>query len=172
LKNSFTAFCFPPAAYCFLPSSPKRLAFVVYLQHAKQLNLTGGPGMSVDLTTEQRSGPRYVIRIPVRAEWDDERSGEHIVVEGETENVGPAGALVHLETLPDVGGRVRLTVPDAQGTTLETVAEVLRLERNPVQPLAALLLLGATDEWRGLVWEPAGLRVLRGDDDEAEDYDH
>ena len=38
--------------------------------------------------------------------------------------------------------------------TLETVAEVLRLERNPVQPLAALQLLGETDEWRGLVWEP------------------
>ena len=128
--------------------------------------------MSVNFSTEQRSGPRYVIRIPVRAEWDDESSGEHIIVDGETENVGPAGALVHLERLPDVGGRVRLTVPDAQGTTLEAVAEVLRLERNPVQPLAALFLLDATDEWRGLVWEPAGERVLRGDDEDGEDYEH
>jgi len=127
--------------------------------------------MSVNFSTEQRSGPRYVIRIPVRAEWDDERSGEHIVVEGETENVGPAGALVHLERLPDVGGRVHLTVPDARGTTLEAVAEVLRLERNPVQPLAALQLIDATDEWRGLVWEPAAERVLRGDDDD-EEYEH
>jgi len=128
--------------------------------------------MAVDITTEQRSGPRYVIQIPVRAEWDDEASGEHVVVEGETENVGPSGALVHLERLPDVGSRVRLTVPDAQGTTLEAVAEVLRLERNPVQPLAALLLLDATDEWRGLVWEPAAERVLRGGDAEAEEYEH
>jgi hypothetical protein len=128
--------------------------------------------MSVNLSTEQRSGPRYVIRIPVRAEWDDERSGEHVVVEGETENIGPAGALVHLEKLPDVGGRVLITVSDAQGMTLEAVAEVLRLERNPVQPLAALLLLDATDEWRGLVWEPAGERMLRGDDEESEEYEH
>lgn len=128
--------------------------------------------MSANFIAEQRSGPRYVIQIPVRAEWDDESSGEHVVVEGETENVGPTGALVHLERLPDVGSRVRLTVPDAQGTTLEAVAEVLRLERNPVQPLAALLLLDATEEWRGLVWEPAAERALRGGDEEGEDYEH
>ena len=127
--------------------------------------------MAVDITTEQRSGPRYVIQIPVRAEWDDEASGEHVVVEGETENVGPSGALVHLERLPDVGSRVRLTVPDAQGTTLEAVAEVLRLERNPVQPLAALHLLGETDEWRGLVWEPAGIKEREADEDYS-DYEN
>ncbi|MDQ3744109.1 MAG: PilZ domain-containing protein [Acidobacteriota bacterium] len=117
--------------------------------------------------TEQRTGPRYLVHISVRAEWDDERSGEHVVVEGETENIGPQGALVHLERLPDVGSRVHLIVPDAEGRTLETVAEVLRLERNPVQPLAALQLLGETDEWRGLVWEPAAELERKAD----EDYD-
>jgi PilZ domain len=117
--------------------------------------------------TEQRGGPRYMVHINVRAEWDDERSGEHVVVEGETENIGPHGALVHLERLPDVGSRVHLIVPGAEGRTLETVAEVLRLERNPVQPLAALQLLGETDEWRGLVWEPAGVKEREAD----EDYD-
>ena len=60
-----------------------------------------------------------------------------------------------------------LIVPDAEGRTLETVAEVLRLERNPVQPLAALQLLGETDEWRGLVWEPAAIKEREAD----EDYD-
>ncbi len=104
---------------------------------------------------EQRTGPRYLVHISVRAEWDDERSGEHVVVEGQTENIGPQGALVHLERLPEVGSRVQLTVPDLQGTTLRTVAEVLRLERNPVQPLAALQLVNASDEWRGLVYTPA-----------------
>jgi hypothetical protein len=116
---------------------------------------------------EQRTGPRYMVHINVRAEWDDESSGEHVVVEGETENIGPQGALVHLERLPDVGSRVHLIVPDAEGRTLETVAEVLRLERNPVQPLAALQLLGETDEWRGLVWEPAAIKEREAD----EDYD-
>lgn len=121
--------------------------------------------------TEQRSGPRYLVHIAVRAEWDDEESGEHIVAEGETENIGPQGALVHLERLPDVGSRVRLTVPDAQGKKLQTIAEVLRLERNPVQPLAALALLGETDEWRGLVWEPAAI-LEREADENYEEYEH
>ena len=120
---------------------------------------------------EQRSGPRYLVHIAVRAEWDDERSGEHVVVEGETENIGPQGTLVHLERLPDVGSRVRIIVPDAEGRTVEAVAEVLRLERNPVQPLAALQLLGETDEWRGLVWEPAGIKEREADED-YEEYEH
>ena len=120
---------------------------------------------------EQRTGPRYMVHVSVRAEWDDERTGEHIVVEGETENIGPQGALVHLERLPDVGGRVRLIVPDAEGRQLEAVAEVLRLERNPVQPLAALQLLGETDEWRGLVWEPAGIKEREADED-YEEYEN
>ncbi|HWS54291.1 MAG TPA: hypothetical protein VN228_09200 [Pyrinomonadaceae bacterium] len=128
--------------------------------------------MSVNFSTEQRSGPRYMVKIAVSAEWDDERSGEHIVVEGETENVGPQGALVHLEKLPDVGSRVSLTVPDAQGTTLRTVAEVLRLERNPVQPLAALQVIDATEEWRGLVWEPAAELAMRGGEGDDEEYEH
>ena len=126
--------------------------------------------MSVNFT-EQRTGPRYLVHISVRAEWDDERSGEHVVVEGETENIGPQGALVHLERLPDVGSRVHLIVPDAEGKPLETVAEVLRLERNPVQPLAALQLLGETDEWRGLVWEPAA-ELERKADEDYEEYEN
>jgi hypothetical protein len=117
---------------------------------------------------EQRTGPRYLVHIAVRAEWDDERSGEHVVVEGETENIGPQGTLVHLERLPEVGSRVRIIVPDAEGRTVEAVAEVLRLERNPVQPLAALQLLGETDEWRGLVWEPAGIKEREADEDYSE----
>jgi hypothetical protein len=45
------------------------------------------------------------------------------------------------------------------GEKLQVVAEVLRIERNPGHPLAALQLLGETDEWRGLIWEPAAPRV-------------
>ena len=120
---------------------------------------------------EHRTGPRYMVHVNVRAEWDDERTGEHVVVEGETENIGPQGALVHLERLPDVGSRVQLIVPDAEGRTVEAFAEVLRLERNPVQPLAALQLLGETDEWRGLVWEPAGIKEREADEDYS-DYEN
>ena len=93
---------------------------------------------------------------PVRAEWDDE-SGRHVVAEGATENVGPAGALVHLHELPRVGDRVQLAVLDEDEPTVlvQAVTEVLRVERNPAQPLAALQLINADEEWRGLVWGPA-----------------
>ena len=119
---------------------------------------------------EQRSGPRYLINLPVRAEWDDDQSGEHVVMEGETENVGPAGALVHLPKLPNVGSRVTLVVLDGEASKVQAVTEVLRLERNPVQPLAALQLINATEEWRGLIWEPSAPHIrealFAGDEDE------
>jgi hypothetical protein len=106
-----------------------------------------------------RSGPRYLAAFEVRAEWD-EPGGAHITSEGTTENVGPEGTLVHLpKKLPDVGSRVRLEVAGEDGAKLQVVAEVLRIERNPGHPLAALQLLGETDEWRGLIWEPAAPRV-------------
>ena len=64
--------------------------------------------MTREMGTENRSGPRYLASLEVRAEWD-EPSGTHVI------------------------------------------AEVLRIERHPGHPLAALQLLGETDEWRGLV---------------------
>lgn len=108
---------------------------------------------------DPRSGPRYLVTFEVRAEWD-EPGGAHILSEGTTENVGPEGTLVHLpKKLPDVGSRVRLEVQSEDGKKLQVIAEVLRIERNPGHPLAALQLLGETDEWRGLIWEPAAPRV-------------
>lgn len=108
---------------------------------------------------DPRSGPRYLVTFEVRAEWD-EPGGAHILSEGTTENVGPEGTLVHLpKRLPDVGSRVRLEVQSEDGKKLQVIAEVLRIERNPGHPLAALQLLGETDEWRGLIWEPAAPRV-------------
>jgi hypothetical protein len=115
--------------------------------------------MPRQMQTETRSGPRYLVSFEVRAEWD-EPGGAHIMSEGTTEDVGPEGTLVHLpRKLPDVGSRVRLEVQGEDGKKLQVVAEVLRIERNPGHPLAALQLLGETDEWKGLIWEPAAPRV-------------
>lgn len=115
--------------------------------------------MTRQIETESRSGPRYLVSFEVRAEWD-EPGGTHVMSEGTTENVGPEGTLVHLpRKLPDVGSRVRLEVQGEDGKKLQVVAEVLRIERNPGHPLAALQLLGETDEWKGLIWEPAAPRV-------------
>ncbi|HZE73493.1 MAG TPA: hypothetical protein VE135_28610 [Pyrinomonadaceae bacterium] len=109
--------------------------------------------------SDNRTGPRYLVTLEVRAEWDD-REGVHVVAEGTTENVGPAGTLVHLpRRLPDVGSTVSLEVQGETGAKLQVIAEVLRIERNPGHPLAALQLVGENDEWRGLIWEPAAPRV-------------
>ncbi len=134
--------------------------------------------MARHMEIEVRSGPRYLASFEVRAEWD-EPGGAHILSEGITENVGPEGTLVHLpKKLPEVGSRVRLEVHGEDGHTLQVVAEVLRIERNPGHPLAALQLLGETDEWRGLIWEPAAPRVApppppatEEDDDDEEEFE-
>ena len=120
---------------------------------------------------DPRSGPRYLAALEVRAEWDDP-DGAHIVTEGTTENIGPAGTLVHLpRRLPEVGGRVRLEVQDQEGKKLQVVTEVLRIERNPGHPLAALQLLDQTDEWRGLIWEPSAPRVSAPPSEDLDDED-
>src|SRR6266404_338520 len=130
--------------------------------------------MSRHMETEIRSGPRYLVSFEVRAEWD-EPDGSHTVVQGTTENVGPEGTLVHLpRQLPAVGSTVRLEVQGEDGQKLQVVAEVLRIERNPGHPLAALQLLGETDEWKGMIWKPAAPRVAAppppvDEDDEEED---
>src|SRR3977135_152719 len=131
--------------------------------------------MTRQTETETRSGPRYLVSLEGRAEWDD-GGGTHVLSEGTTENVGPEGTLVHLpRRLPDVGSRVRLEVHGEEGRTLQVIAEVLRIERNPGHPLAPLQLLGETAEWRGVIWEPAAPRVapppapLTDEDEDDED---
>jgi len=127
-------------------------------------------------STENRTGPRYLASLLVQAEWERE-DGAHVVAEGTTENVGPEGALVHLQReLPDVGSRVHLSVLGEEGHKLRVITEVLRLERNAAHPLAALQLLDATDEWRGLIWEPAAPRLSEPaaaiDEDEEDEVEH
>ena len=130
--------------------------------------------MSRQTSIENRTGPRYLASLLVRAEWDDPDAG-HIIADGTTENVGPEGALIHLQDrLPDVGSRVQLAVLDEdEGQRLRVVTEVLRLERNAAHPLAALQLIDAQEEWRGLVWEPAAPAVYtpKSEVDEDDDLD-
>ena len=132
--------------------------------------------MARHISAEQRTGPRYLASLLVRAEWDTEE-GKHVVAEGTTENVGPEGALVHLQRdLPEVGSRVQLLVLNEEGQKLQVVTEVLRLERNAAHPQAALQLLDAMDEWRGLVWEPAAPRVSEpaatSEDEDEDEVEH
>jgi len=119
---------------------------------------------------ENRSGPRNVAAFPIRAEWDTS-DGKHIVAEGETENIGPEGTLVHLQReVPPVGSRVNLLVlEENDGEKLRVIAEVLRVVRNPAHPQAALRLLGETDEWRGVIWKEAERKMSEADYELDED---
>ena len=121
--------------------------------------------MPETIFTEHRSGPRYVATFPIRAEWDT-ADGAHVVSEGETENVGPEGTLVHFQReLPPVGSTVNLLVLGDDGEKLRVIAEVLRVERNPAHPQAALQLLGETDEWRGIIWHEAMIQMNEADEE-------
>ncbi|HVG32840.1 MAG TPA: hypothetical protein VM911_07165 [Pyrinomonadaceae bacterium] len=101
------------------------------------------------------TGQRFLVQLPVQAEWLEEKTGRRVVAAGTTENVGPEGAMVTFEQLPAVGSRIRLSVPGARGSHLETVAEVVRLVRDLRQPLASLSIIKAKKEWRAVVWERA-----------------
>ncbi len=108
--------------------------------------------------TEVRSKieQRFIVNFPVQAEWDEEKTGEHISTEGATEYVGPTGAVVHLQQLPSVGSHITISIQAADGLKVEARAEVVRLVRDAQQPLASLNVLSAKREWRGKIWEQAG----------------
>jgi lysophospholipid acyltransferase (LPLAT)-like uncharacterized protein len=121
---------------------------------------------------KQHAEQRFLVSLPVRAEWDEERTGQHIVVEGTTENIGPAGAMVQLQQLPAVGSCITISVQGAKGPEVTARAEVLRLVRDVRQPLASLSVVNATKEWRGNIWEPAGILASQPaskDDDSEQD---
>ncbi|HEX8775609.1 MAG TPA: hypothetical protein VF735_18710 [Pyrinomonadaceae bacterium] len=110
---------------------------------------------------ERTLGQRFLVNLPVHAEWDEESTGQHVVAEGTTENIGPAGAMVTFAQLPAVGSHIRISVPGARGSHIETVAEVVRLVRDLRQPLASLSIIKAKKEWRGMVWEPARIQATQ-----------
>lgn len=101
------------------------------------------------------AGQRFLVNLPVQAEWREETTGKLVTAEGTTENVGPEGAVVTFAQLPAVGSRIRLSVPGERGSHLETVAEVVRLVRDLRQPMASLSIVKAKKEWRAVVWEAA-----------------
>ncbi len=91
---------------------------------------------------------RILANLPVQVSWVDEVTGETILVNGLTENIGENSALVNLETLPSVGSRVNLRVFDDEKTIIEIPTEVIRVERDPSKPLAALTVVDNLKKWK------------------------
>lgn len=91
---------------------------------------------------------RIMANLTVQASWVDAESGETISVNGFTENLGETSALVNLETLPPVGSQVKLRIFDEEKSIIEVPTEVIRVERDPSKPLAALSISENLKKWK------------------------
>lgn len=104
---------------------------------------------------------RIMANLRVQASWRDVVTGNIVSVEGLTENVGENSALVNLETLPPVGSEVSLRVIDEEKTLIEVPTEVIRVERDPSKPLAALSIGENLKNWKQNVMTAAQEWVTR-----------
>ena len=91
---------------------------------------------------------RITVNMKVIASWVDEGTGKRISTNGFTENLGESGALVNLEKLPPVGSAVKLRIFDEDKMVIEIPTEVIRVERDPAQPLAALNVVQNMRKWK------------------------
>ena len=123
-----------------------------------------------DKIPEKRKGKRFIISFPIRVKWRGD-DGKEVIQEGLTENVGPHGTLIYLpRILPNVGGKVKLTVTENPKAEVTVSAEVIRLERNAAHPQAALQLIDGMREWKRKVWELAAKTVAEQQPDEFDDW--
>ncbi|MEP6850879.1 MAG: hypothetical protein ABI999_18620 [Acidobacteriota bacterium] len=91
---------------------------------------------------------RILANMPVQASWTDSESGKTVRVDGMTENLGENSALVNLETLPPVGSHVKLRIMEEDKPIIEVATRVIRVERDPSKPLAALTVLENIKKWK------------------------
>jgi hypothetical protein len=97
----------------------------------------------------------------VQASWTDAESGETVLVDGMTENLGETSALVNLDVLPPVGSEVTLRIFDEEKTIIEVPTQVIRVERDPSKPLAALSVINNLKKWKQNVLSAAQDWVTR-----------
>jgi hypothetical protein len=104
---------------------------------------------------------RIMANLQVQASWIDKVTGKTVLVEGLTENIGETSALVNLTTLPPVGSEVSLRIYDEERTLIEVPTEVIRVERDPSKPLAALSIGENLKKWKTTVMTAAQDWVTR-----------
>jgi hypothetical protein len=102
-----------------------------------------------------------MANLSVQASWVDKESGEIVSVRGTTENVGETSTLVNLDVLPPVGSEVQLQIFDEEKPIIEVPTQVIRVERDPSQPLAALSILENVKKWKRIVMTAAQEWVTR-----------
>ncbi|MCC6825608.1 MAG: hypothetical protein DYH05_14585 [Acidobacteria bacterium ACB1] len=99
--------------------------------------------------------------MPVLASWVDEKSGQTVSVEGLTENLGENSALVNLEILPPVGSAVQLKIMGEKKPIIEVSTQVIRVERDPSKPMAALSIIENLRKWKNVAMTAAQEWVTR-----------
>ena len=104
---------------------------------------------------------RILANMPVQASWVDEESGETIKVSGTTENIGETSTLVNLEVLPPVGSEVKLKILEEDKPIISVSTQVIRVERDPSKPLAALSVLENIKKWKSTAMDAAQKWVTR-----------
>lgn len=104
---------------------------------------------------------RILANMPVKASWVDAASGETINIDGTTENVGETSTLVNLDVLPPVGSEVRLQILEDELPVIEVSTRVIRVERDPSKPLAALSILENVKKWKNIAMVAAQKWVTR-----------
>ena len=91
---------------------------------------------------------RIMASLRVQASWTDQSSGKLISIAGTTENLGENSALVNLDILPPVGSEVRLQIFDEDKSIIDIPTQVIRVERDPGKPLAALSVVENVKKWK------------------------
>ncbi|MCO6510346.1 MAG: PilZ domain-containing protein [Aridibacter famidurans] len=114
---------------------------------------------------------RIQARLQAQVSWVDEDSDERVSILGHTENVGESNALVNINVLPKVGSSVKLRLFDEDKHIIEIPATVIRVERDPSKPQAALAIVKNIKKWKNKVlaaaqdWVTRDLRLnYEGDD--------
>ncbi len=102
-----------------------------------------------------------MAQLRVKASWVDKVTGKRVEVEGFTEHIGERSALVNFNTLPPVGSEVNLCVLDDDKPLIEVPTEVIRVERDPSKPLAALSIVENLKKWKSIVMTAAQEWVAR-----------
>jgi hypothetical protein len=91
---------------------------------------------------------RIMAKLSVQASWINEDNGNVVFVNGLTENLGESTVLVNLDVLPAVGSDIKLRLLDESNFIIEVEAHVIRVERDPGKPLAALSISENLKQWK------------------------
>ncbi|MDH3529992.1 MAG: PilZ domain-containing protein, partial [Acidobacteriota bacterium] len=106
-------------------------------------------------------GRRVFAKLDVKVSWEDEALGEPRTVYGTTENLSGNSTLVRVDILPPVGQPVSLTLYDGKKEIIRIPAVVIRVERDPAKPKAALSIGEGLEKWQEKVLPAAQAWVTR-----------